>query len=57
MFAQNATSFEMSLTRRMIAKHLAYSVKAIEAYLSRIYAKTGCRNRVDLAPRFTAAPA
>ena len=45
------------LSNRLIAERLAYSVKTIEAYLSRIYAKTGCRNRVDLARRFTATPA
>jgi DNA-binding CsgD family transcriptional regulator len=41
------------LSNRAIADRLAYSVKTIEAYLSRIYAKTGCRNRVDLTRRFT----
>jgi DNA-binding CsgD family transcriptional regulator len=42
------------LTNRAIAERLAYSVKTIEAYLSRIYAKTGCANRVELA-RYLAA--
>jgi DNA-binding CsgD family transcriptional regulator len=37
------------LTNRAIAERLAYSVKTIEAYLSRIYAKTACSNRVELA--------
>ena len=37
------------LTNRAIADRLAYSVKTIEAYLSRVYAKTGCTNRVELA--------
>jgi DNA-binding CsgD family transcriptional regulator len=41
------------LSNRAIADRLAYSVKTIEAYLSRIYVKTGCRNRVDLTRRFT----
>jgi DNA-binding CsgD family transcriptional regulator len=36
------------LTNRAIAERLAYSVKTIEAYLSRIYAKTACANRVEL---------
>ena len=36
------------LTNRAIAERLAYSVKTIEAYLSRAYAKTGCSNRVEL---------
>jgi DNA-binding CsgD family transcriptional regulator len=42
------------LTNRAIAERLAYSVKTIEAYLSRIYAKTACANRVELA-RYLAA--
>ena len=42
------------LSNRLIAERLAYSVKTIETYLSRMYAKTGCRNRVDLTRRFTA---
>jgi DNA-binding CsgD family transcriptional regulator len=42
------------LSNRQIAERLAYSIKTIEAYLSRVYAKTGCRNRVDLAKRFAA---
>jgi DNA-binding CsgD family transcriptional regulator len=36
------------LTNRAIAERLSYSVKTIEAYLSRVYAKTGCANRVEL---------
>jgi DNA-binding CsgD family transcriptional regulator/tetratricopeptide (TPR) repeat protein/type II secretory pathway predicted ATPase ExeA len=43
-------------TNRAIAERLAYSVKTIEAYLSRVYAKTGCANRVELA-RFLAQDA
>ena len=39
------------LTNRAIAERLAYSVNTIETYLSRIYAKTGCANRVELARR------
>ena len=42
------------LTNKVIAERLAYSVKTIEAYLSRIYAKTACANRVELA-RYLAA--
>jgi DNA-binding CsgD family transcriptional regulator len=37
------------LTNRAIAERLSYSVKTIEAYLSRVYAKTACSNRVELA--------
>ena len=44
------------LTNRAIAERLAYSVKTIEAYLSRIYAKTACSNRVELT-RYLAAEA
>jgi DNA-binding CsgD family transcriptional regulator len=36
------------MTNKAIAEQLAYSVKTIEAYLSRVYAKTGCANRVEL---------
>ncbi|MDW5593765.1 AAA family ATPase [Conexibacter stalactiti] len=36
-------------TNREIAATVFLSVKTVEAYLSRIYAKTGCANRVDLA--------
>jgi DNA-binding CsgD family transcriptional regulator/tetratricopeptide (TPR) repeat protein len=43
------------LTNKAIAERLSYSVKTIEAYLSRVYAKTGCTNRVELA-RHLAAP-
>lgn len=39
------------LTNRAIAEKLAYSVNTIETYLSRIYSKTGCANRVELARR------
>ena len=42
------------LSNRAIAERLAYSIKTIEAYLSRVYAKTGCTNRVELARRFPA---
>src|SRR5262249_35622690 len=37
------------LSNRAIADRLSYSVKTIEAYLSRVYAKTGCANRVELS--------
>jgi len=43
------------LTNRAIAERLAYSVKTIEAYLSRIYGKTGCSNRVELARHLAAS--
>ena len=39
----------------LTAAHQMYG--ELEAYLSRIYAKTGCRNRVDLARRFAGTPA
>src|SRR5262245_56535937 len=45
------------LSNRLIAERLAYSIKTIESYLSRIYVKTGCRNRVDLARWFSTTTA
>ncbi|MFF5207869.1 LuxR C-terminal-related transcriptional regulator [Streptosporangium sp. NPDC000396] len=36
-------------TNRQIAAHMRLSVKTVEAYLTRIYVKTGCRSRVELA--------
>ena len=43
------------LTNKAVADRLAYSVKTIEAYLSRVYAKTGCSNRVALARHLASA--
>ncbi|WP_162942314.1 helix-turn-helix transcriptional regulator [Desertimonas flava] len=37
------------LSNRQIARRMSFSPKTIEVYLSRIYAKTGCRSRVELA--------
>ena len=37
------------LTNRQVAERMNLSPKTIEVYLSRIYAKTGCRSRVELA--------
>lgn len=39
-------------TNREIASAVFLSVKTVEAYLSRIYTKTGCANRVELARAF-----
>lgn len=36
-------------TNREIASAVFLSVKTVEAYLSRIYVKTGCANRIELA--------
>jgi DNA-binding CsgD family transcriptional regulator len=44
------------LTNRVIAAPPSYSVKTIEAYLSRVYAKTGCANRVELARHLASKP-
>jgi DNA-binding CsgD family transcriptional regulator len=41
-------------TNREIASAVFLSVKTVEAYLSRIFAKTGCANRVELARAFEA---
>jgi DNA-binding NarL/FixJ family response regulator len=37
------------LTNREIANVLIVSPKTVEVYLSRLFAKTGCESRVDLA--------
>ncbi len=37
------------LTNRQIANAVHYSPKTVEVYLSRVYAKTGCTSRVELA--------
>ena len=42
------------LTNRQIAEQLSYSVKTVEAYLSRIYAKTATTGRVQLMARVLA---
>jgi DNA-binding CsgD family transcriptional regulator len=36
------------LTNRQVSEALHYSPKTVEAYLGRVYAKTGCRGRVEL---------
>ena len=36
-------------TNRQIAEALHLSVKSVEAYLTRVYAKTGCASRLELA--------
>lgn len=38
-------------SNRRIAETLSYSVKTVETYLSRVYTKTGCINRVELTRR------
>jgi DNA-binding CsgD family transcriptional regulator/type II secretory pathway predicted ATPase ExeA len=43
------------LSNKAIGERLAYSTKTIETYLSRIYVKTGSRNRVELARHVRAA--
>lgn len=40
-------------TNRQIARTLHISVKTVEAYLTRIYRKTSCSSRVELAVAFT----
>ncbi|ROO86688.1 regulatory LuxR family protein [Actinocorallia herbida] len=40
---------QQRFTNREIASAVFLSVKTVEAYLSRIYTKTGCGNRVELA--------
>jgi DNA-binding CsgD family transcriptional regulator len=42
------------LTNREIARALHFSPKTIEVYLSRLYEKTGCASRVELASAFSA---
>ena len=37
------------LTNREIASVLIVSPKTVEVYLSRVFAKTGCESRVELA--------
>jgi DNA-binding NarL/FixJ family response regulator len=36
------------LSNREIARELSYSVKTVQAYLSRVYTKVGVRSRVEL---------
>jgi DNA-binding CsgD family transcriptional regulator len=40
-------------TNRQIAEALHLSVKSVEAYLTRVYAKTGCATRLELAVALT----
>jgi len=44
-----ASLVQEGLSNRQIATGLHYSVKTIEAYLTRIYTKTGCQSRLELA--------
>ncbi|MBU3688384.1 MAG: hypothetical protein B7C54_11650 [Acidimicrobiales bacterium mtb01] len=44
-----ASMVQQGFSNREIAERLCYSRKTIELYLSRIYSKTGCRTRLDLA--------
>ncbi len=37
------------MSNRDIAATMHYSVKTVEVYLTRLYAKTGCRSRIELA--------
>lgn len=39
---------EQRLTNRQIAETMTYSEKTIEAYLSRVYAKTDTSNRLEI---------
>lgn len=41
-----------SKPNELIAKELSISVRTVENYLSRIYEKTGCQSRSDLAKKF-----
>jgi DNA-binding NarL/FixJ family response regulator len=36
-------------SNKEIANALHYSIKTVEVYLTRIYQKTNCRSRLDLA--------
>jgi DNA-binding CsgD family transcriptional regulator/alkylated DNA nucleotide flippase Atl1 len=47
--ARIARLVQEGLTNRQIASTLHYSPKTIEVYLSRVYAKTGCASRFELA--------
>jgi DNA-binding CsgD family transcriptional regulator len=40
-------------TNQQIARALDISVKTVEAYLTRLYRKTGCSSRVELAVAVT----
>ena len=37
------------MTNRLIAATMHYSPKTVEVYLSRVYSKTGCHSRLELA--------
>jgi DNA-binding CsgD family transcriptional regulator len=47
--AQIADLVATGLTNRQVADKAGLSPKTVEVYLSRIYAKTGCQSRVELA--------
>jgi DNA-binding CsgD family transcriptional regulator len=47
--AQIANLVSAGLTNRQVAGEARLSPKTVEVYLSRIYAKTGCRSRIELA--------
>jgi DNA-binding CsgD family transcriptional regulator len=47
--AEVARLVARGLTNRRVADAASLSPKTIEAYLSRIFTKTGCRSRVELA--------
>jgi DNA-binding CsgD family transcriptional regulator len=47
--AQIARLVQLGRPNREIARTVVLSVKTVEAYLSRIYAKTGCSSRLELA--------
>jgi DNA-binding CsgD family transcriptional regulator len=47
--AQIADLVATGLTNRQVAARAGLSPKTVEVYLSRIYAKTGCQSRVELA--------
>ncbi|MEO3827676.1 AAA family ATPase [Actinomadura sp. B10D3] len=47
--AQIARLVQLGRPNREIAGSVSLSVKTVEAYLSRIYAKTGCSGRLELA--------
>ncbi|MGN6187870.1 MAG: ATP-binding protein [Conexibacter sp.] len=47
--AQIARLVQQGARNREIAQTVYLSVKTVEAYLSRIYGKTGCANRLELA--------
>jgi DNA-binding NarL/FixJ family response regulator len=50
--AEVAAHVARGLTNRQVAARVHLSPKTVEVYLTRIYAKTGCRSRVELAVAF-----